>query len=88
MQLHCKKCGKDVTMETELETRPPYRIINNHKCEAERLQSLQQLDIIMKDELKETLVELIENDELSTSQMEWILEYIQGNGYVKDGENG
>ena len=42
----------------------------------------------MRDELKETLVELIENDELSTSQMEWILEYIQGNGYVKDGENG
>ena len=42
----------------------------------------------MRDELKETLVELIENDKLSTSQMEWILEYIQGNGYVKDGENG
>mgnify|MGYP001215467610 CR=1 FL=1 len=42
----------------------------------------------MRDELKETLVELIESDELSTSQMEWILECIQGNGYVKDGENG
>ena len=36
----------------------------------------------MRDELKETLVELIENDELSLSQMEWILEYIQGNGYT------
>ena len=82
MQLHCKICGKDVTMETELETRSPYRIINNHKCEAERLQSLQQLDLIMKDELKETLVELIENDELSLSQMKWILEFIQGNGYT------
>ena len=33
MQLHCKKCGKDVTMETEFETRPPFRIINNHKCD-------------------------------------------------------
>ncbi len=75
MQLHCKLCGKDVTMETELETCRPYRIINNHKCEAKRLQ-------FMKDELKETLVELIENDELSLSQMEWILEYIQGNGYT------
>jgi len=36
----------------------------------------------MRDELKETLVELIESDELSTSQMKWILEYIQGNGYT------
>jgi hypothetical protein len=36
----------------------------------------------MRDELKETLVELIESDELSTSQMQWILEYIQGNGYT------
>ena len=34
MQLHCKLCGKDVTMETEFETRPPFRIINNHMCEA------------------------------------------------------
>ena len=33
MQIHCKKCGKDVTMETEFETRSPFRIINNHKCE-------------------------------------------------------
>ena len=36
MQLHCKLCGKDVTMETEFETRSPYRIINNHMCEAKR----------------------------------------------------
>ena len=36
MQLHCKLCGKDVTMETEFETRRPYRIINNHMCEAKR----------------------------------------------------
>ena len=36
MQLHCKLCGKDVTMETEFETRAPYRIINNHMCEAKR----------------------------------------------------
>jgi len=33
MQIHCKKCGKDVTMETEFEIRSPYRIINNHKCD-------------------------------------------------------
>ena len=36
MQIHCKKCGKDVTMETEFETRPPFKIINNHMCEAKR----------------------------------------------------
>ena len=39
MQLHCKLCGKDVTMETELETRRPYRIINNHKCEVKLAQA-------------------------------------------------
>ena len=33
MQIHCKKCGKDVTMEVEFETRRPYRIINHHKCD-------------------------------------------------------
>ena len=33
MQLHCKKCGKDVTMETEIQNSAPYRIINNHKCD-------------------------------------------------------
>ena len=36
MQLHCKLCGKDVTMETEFETRRPFSIINNHMCEAKR----------------------------------------------------
>ena len=36
MQIHCKLCGKDVTMETEFETRSPYRIINNHMCEYKR----------------------------------------------------
>ena len=36
MQIHCKLCGKDVTMETEFQTRPPVRIINNHMCEAKR----------------------------------------------------
>jgi len=39
MQLHCKKCGKDVTMETEFETRSPYRIINNHECEVKLAQA-------------------------------------------------
>jgi len=36
----------------------------------------------MREGLKETLVELIENDQLSVSQMEWVLEFIQGNGYT------
>ena len=36
MQLHCKLCGKDVTMEVEFGTRPPFKIINNHMCEAKR----------------------------------------------------
>ena len=36
MQIHCKLCGKDVTMETEFETRRPFRIINNHMCEAKK----------------------------------------------------
>jgi len=34
------------------------------------------------EELKETLVEVVENDELSIGQMKWILEYVQGNGYT------
>ena len=34
------------------------------------------------EELQEALVEVIENDEVSANQMKWILEYIQGNGYV------
>ena len=34
------------------------------------------------EELQEALVEVIENDELSANQMKWVLEYIQGNGYV------
>ena len=36
MQIHCKLCGKDVTMETEFETRLQYRIIYNHMFEAKR----------------------------------------------------
>lgn len=33
-------------------------------------------------EVQEALVELIEKDGLSLSQMEWILEFLQGNGYT------
>ena len=33
-------------------------------------------------EVQEALVEVIENNELSISQMKWVLEYIQGNGYT------
>ena len=40
----------------------------------------------MREDLKETLVELIENDQLSVTQMEHILKYVQGNGYVEDHE--
>ena len=36
MQIHCKLCGKDVTMEVEFENRSPFRIINNHMSEAKR----------------------------------------------------
>ena len=39
-------------------------------------------DKMSYEELQETLVEVIENDELSANQMKWILEYIQGNGYT------
>ena len=38
----------------------------------------------MREDLKETLIELIENDQLSVTQMEYILKYVQGNGYVED----
>ena len=34
------------------------------------------------EETKETLVELIENDELTESQLEYMLKWVQGNGYV------
>jgi|TARA_B110000444_G_C18385887_1_gene387035 hypothetical protein len=37
----------------------------------------------MREDLKETLVDLIENDEVSTSQLEYILEFVQGNGYTE-----
>ena len=37
------------------------------------------------EELKETLVELIEKDGLSLNQIEWMLEFLQGNGYVEEG---
>ena len=36
-------------------------------------------------EIQETLVELIEKDGLSLSQMEWMLKFLQGNGYVEEG---
>ena len=38
MQLHCKKCGKDVTMETEIQNSPPFGIINNHKCDVKAIE--------------------------------------------------
>jgi len=34
------------------------------------------------EELKETLVELTENDELTVTEIKSILTYIQGNGYI------
>ena len=33
-------------------------------------------------EIQEALVELIEKDGLSLNQMEWMLEFLQGNGYT------
>jgi hypothetical protein len=36
-------------------------------------------------EVQEALIELIEKDGLSLSQMEWMLKFLQGNGYVEEG---
>jgi len=35
-------------------------------------------------EIKEILVELIENNELTVYQLDYILKWIQGNGYVSE----
>ena len=35
-----------------------------------------------KEEMKETLVELIENNELTEFQLNYILKWLSGNGYV------
>ena len=35
------------------------------------------------EETKEILVDLIENDELTEFQLEYMLQWIQGNGYVE-----
>ena len=35
-------------------------------------------------EIKETLVELVENNELTKYQLDYILKWIQGNGYVSE----
>tara|TARA_R100001463_G_scaffold104022_2_gene158515 strand:+ start:556 stop:672 length:117 start_codon:yes stop_codon:yes gene_type:complete len=35
-----------------------------------------------KEEMAETIVELIENEELTEFQLDYILKWIQGNGYV------
>ena len=35
-------------------------------------------------EIKEILVELIENNELTEYQLDYILKWIQGNGYVNE----
>jgi len=34
-------------------------------------------------ETKETLIELIGNDELTEFQLEYMLQWVQGNGYVE-----
>ena len=34
------------------------------------------------EELKQTMIRLVNEDELSLSQLEYILEFIQGNGYT------
>jgi hypothetical protein len=35
-----------------------------------------------KEEMEETLVELIENNELTKFQLDYILKWLSGNGYV------
>ena len=58
MQLHCKLCGKDVTMETEFETRSPFRIINNHKCDVKAIELRDKIakEFILFDEFISDLV--------------------------------
>tara|TARA_R110002012_G_C11299544_1_gene573143 strand:- start:81 stop:197 length:117 start_codon:yes stop_codon:yes gene_type:complete len=34
------------------------------------------------EELKQTMIRLVNEDELSLSQLEYVLEFIQGNGYT------
>ena len=36
----------------------------------------------MKEELKETLIELVESNELSEFQLKSVLAYLQGNGFT------
>jgi hypothetical protein len=36
----------------------------------------------MNEELKEVLVELIENNELNNEQLKSVLSYLQGNGFI------
>lgn len=57
MQLHCKLCGKDVTMETELETRSPYRIINNHKCDLDVSDTYNGKSVLDIDQVKSNALE-------------------------------
>ena len=58
MQLHCKKCGKDVTMETEIQNSPPYRIINNHKCDLDVSNTYNGKSVLDIDQLKSNAIEL------------------------------
>ena len=37
-----------------------------------------------KEQMEDTLLELIENDELTEFQLNYILEWLSGNGYVSD----
>ena len=37
-----------------------------------------------KEEMEETLVELIENNELTEFQLNYILKWLSGNGYVSE----
>ena len=34
----CKKCGDDVTMEVDFQTKSPFGVINNHECEDDQVE--------------------------------------------------
>ena len=43
---------------------------------------MNQINKVMIEELKETLIELIESNELNEAQLKSVLSYLQGNGFT------
>jgi hypothetical protein len=38
MQVICKKCNEDVTMEVDFQEFAPYKVVNNHECEVDQVE--------------------------------------------------